>query len=322
MGLFVTTLLLTTLDVIRLCSAVIVGGVVLPHGDFALDPALIDGKNGSQTLHDSAKRAADWVRQSLRPDIVFLISPHGLELSEHYVLYLNGQGAGTATVGRDLLRPLPRYEVSLQVSMNRSLANSLFSHLHRAREKSGRTSPYDEVESLLSFLDMDPAPLGYGEIFPLLFLNRAGVLEKASTLILSIPTARYNHTNAMIPSTLSLGQKLSQFFELLDARVVIAVSTDLAHKFEPWGPFGYNAKSAAFDAAMGEWASTLNADALLKVGAALEEEVYSCGYLGLVALQGVINASSCNGSTWNSRLLANEHPTYYGMMVATFERMM
>lgn len=36
-------------------SGTIVGGVVVPHGDFAFDPSLVDSKNGSTELHNVSR---------------------------------------------------------------------------------------------------------------------------------------------------------------------------------------------------------------------------------------------------------------------------
>jgi len=64
-----------------------------------------------------------------------------------------------------------------------------------------------------------------------------------------------------------------------------------------------------------------------------EDEAMSCGFTGLVMLQGAMeviaaqNKSQCHAdedeidySCWSSELLANINPTYYGMMVARFHR--
>lgn len=50
----------------------------------------------------------------------------------------------------------------------------------------------------------------------------------------------------------------------------------------------------------------------------LEQSALSCGYPGIVVLQGAITA--IKGSLRiKSKLLANANVTYYGMMVAIFE---
>ena len=49
----------------------------------------------------------------------------------------------------------------------------------------------------------------------------------------------------------------------------------------------------------------------------------ACGFTGMVLLQGAFDASSKDtngGADWDGSLLANFHPTYYGMAVARFDR--
>jgi hypothetical protein len=62
---------------------------------------------------------------------------------------------------------------------------------------------------------------------------------------------------------------------------------------------------------------TLNTLSLLTVDAArYVDKALSCGYTGLVMLHGMMNAGYL--SSWYPRLYANYHPSYYGMMVASF----
>jgi aromatic ring-opening dioxygenase LigB subunit len=62
------------------------------------------------------------------------------------------------------------------------------------------------------------------------------------------------------------------------------------------------------------WAATLDPRPLVREAAALANDAKSCGYTGLVTLQGMLEAAG----DWESRLLTYAHPTYYGMMVAVF----
>lgn len=74
-----------------------------------------------------------------------------------------------------------------------------------------------------------------------------------------------------------------------------------------------------FDKACGRWAATLEKEALTVDAAKLVNKALSCGFTGLVMLEGLIARSTEKyGQRWVSTLLANYHPTYYGMMVATF----
>lgn len=39
----------------------IVGAAILPHGDFALDPSLVNYRNGSLHVHKACLEVADWI---------------------------------------------------------------------------------------------------------------------------------------------------------------------------------------------------------------------------------------------------------------------
>lgn len=75
--------------------------------------------------------------------------------------------------------------------------------------------------------------------------------------------------------------------------------------------------SQPFDLACGSWASTLSPAPLLQTATALVDRALSCGFTGLVMLHGLLTEAG-GPSTWQPALWALGHPTYYGMMVASF----
>ena len=50
-----------------------------------------------------------------------------------------------------------------------------------------------------------------------------------AVLVWSIPLSRYNHSAEMVPELLAVGGALAQQLEALDLRVLVLVSSDLAH---------------------------------------------------------------------------------------------
>ena len=105
-------------------------------------------------------------------------------------------------------------------------------------------------------------------------------------------------------------------------RVAVVVSADLAHTHMAWppGPYGYSPDAEPFDTACGQWAATLDAAALLTKAASLVQHALSCGFTGLVMMHGMLQSGPPRlAARWQSTLLANYHPTYYGMMVSQVE---
>lgn len=106
-------------------------------------------------------------------------------------------------------------------------------------------------------------------------------------------------------------------------------------------PYPPNASTAnAFDEAVGNWAATLNEDALVVTAggqrkratfstsratptfpnlnaAGLADEALSCGFTGLVLLHGALRSGPLGISAWSPKLAAGPSaPTYYGMLVS------
>ena len=96
------------------------------------------------------------------------------------------------------------------------------------------------------------------------------------------------------------------------------MSTDLAHTHWPNTTFGFRSEAAEFDAAVGEWAATLDEHANFGRAAAVVDQVLSCGWLGTALLHGVLEASPGGLRAWQPTLhTAPSHPTYYGMLASS-----
>ena len=83
------------------------------------------------------------------------------------------------------------------------------------------------VAALSAFADTEPAPLRWGELIPLSFLN--ATLNATALVVLGQPTRRQTDEVAMVPELLALGAALFSHFDALDASVLVVVSGDLAH---------------------------------------------------------------------------------------------
>jgi len=304
----------------------VIAAAVIPHGDFAYDPSLVDNKGGSLELHRASVTVGQWI-QSLEPDLVVLTTPHGLADKNNFLFYANTEASGFALLGPDLdnnctTDPKPPYQVPYSTPLAPQYVNDLLVSL-------ASTFPVN-VSSLYAFGDSEPIPLRWGEIIPLSFLNRQQQpqpqqqpeqpqqpQQQPHLIILSIPTRRNTHAAPMIPELVRLGQALNEHFRRIPEKVVVVASADLAHTHLACGPYGFSETAAPFDAACGEWAGTLSADPLLVTAGSLVSKALSCGYTGLVVLHGLLETEK---QSWNPELLANFHPTYYGMLVARFTR--
>ena len=319
---------------LRVVEGVVVGASVIPHGDFAYDPSLVHNANGSLEVHRASLEAGAFIA-SLAPDIVLVSSPHGVELSADFAFYANSLGDGFASIGGDLHnKTFPTYKVPLNVTLAGELASELVDEL-RAQGT--------HASAIRSFADSEPQAIRWGEVIPLTFVWRALQLQHEqrrqrqdvaghahderddradlpSVIVLSQPLRRYNHSREMVPELLTLGEQLFDLLERRPERVAVVMSSDLAHTHLASGPYGYSPEAEPFDVLCGRWAADpeQHASALLREAAAIEADAMSCGFPSLVTLHGMLERAGFGH--FRSEVLANRHPTYYGMLVANYYR--
>ena len=87
-------LLLAVLALAHTARAVVIGAAVIPHGDFALDPSLVNYENGSLELHYNSLKLGHKI-VDLKPDIIFLSSPHAIAHQRDFLIYQNTNGSGS-----------------------------------------------------------------------------------------------------------------------------------------------------------------------------------------------------------------------------------
>jgi aromatic ring-opening dioxygenase LigB subunit len=290
-------------------SAKVVGAWVLPHGDVALDPTRFPGnetqRKQARELNQCALSAGAEIA-ALRPDVVFISSPHGIAHATEWVLYANERASGDVLTEGE---PPGRWNVTVELS--RSLTLSLVTDLGRV---------LDNVSAITAFADDEEFPLRWGEVIPINFV--AGATGKVpKVVVLTQPTKRHSAAVEMIPGLQTLGKLLWQSLERANERVAVVISADLAHTHDPAGPYGWSDAAQPFDDACGDWARSLSTQTLTVTAASYAPKALSCGFTGLVMLDAMLrSSSSAHGLAWRSHLCANHHPTYYGMLVASFYR--
>ena len=71
----------------------LVGSFIMPHGALTLtkeDPSI---PPPAHRLHDACMEVGKQIND-LKPDIIFLTTPHGVSLNNDYVIYGNSKAAG------------------------------------------------------------------------------------------------------------------------------------------------------------------------------------------------------------------------------------
>ena len=235
----------------------VVGAAVLPHGDFAYDPTLVDDKNHSLELHKGAQRVGASIA-ALDPELIVVVTPHGMESERNFIFYGNTNGSGFAHLGDDLHNAsFPGYDVNLSVTMDPTTVKDVAASLVAL-------NPSANVSTLLSFADSEAQALRWGEVIPLRLVfdqyrpvpvgnadadANTGTTKMPNVIVWSVPSRRYTDSVSMVASgeLTGLGQHLGTVLEALSQSVVLLISADLAHTHLASGPYGYSKDAEPFD---------------------------------------------------------------------------
>ncbi|NHJ84903.1 MAG: hypothetical protein FK734_05545 [Asgard group archaeon] len=273
----------------------IVGAFILPHGSMILDPKKKGLPKEAIDLHHAMKKMASEIN-SLKPDLIFMTTPHSIALSNDFGLYLNVGGSGSAEWNNEYS------EFQVKVEFDLEIANELLEFL---------VEKETAINGIATFTASIDAPLKWGEAVPLWFLRNLN--SKPKYILMSQPMRRYDNAKDLIPETLTLGNDLRIFFEGLKKRVVILISADLGHTHQESGPYGYTDIAQSFDELIEKWALTLDSKILLKEAVPLLDKALICGFIGFVMLQGILDKMKVQ-----PEIFARLTPSYYGMMVAKY----
>jgi aromatic ring-opening dioxygenase LigB subunit len=300
----------------------IVSALIIPHGALVLDPqndqhliATEDHKpmQAAQQLHDALIKCGQFVNQ-VNPDIILLLTPHGISLSYSFGIYMNKSAKGTAEWDDQYK------EYTADVEIDTDTSQALLNYL---------MSQSLSVQGIIGFSSSEPAPLRWGEVIPLYFLDTIQSRKlKRKYIIMSIPARRYKNAINMTDELEEIGRQIYEFFQtdqnVVGKKVMVVISGDLAHTHavSPYLPpskkaiYPISDTAQVFDNAIKQWIITKDSKKLLQDAASVVNDALSCGYAGFVVLNGLLSKfSSYKGELMSEPL----HPTYYGMIVAKFD---
>jgi len=289
----------------------LVGSFIMPHGALTLSKTEPSVPTSAYKLHDACMTAAKQIND-LHPDYIFLTTPHGVSLSEDYVIYANAKASGSA----EWADQWGEYKVNVNIAQDTSA--DVCEYLNTCFKD---TKQDVRFQMLTAYAPSEKIMLRWGEAIPIWFIQqqRDKNAKEPEYIFFSMPRKRLNNQREveMIPELFQIGKNLRDFFAEMQERVVVVISADLAHTHNHSvpghpTPFGLNEHAEVMDSTLEKWARTLDVS-LLHVEAAKYVSTYVCGFTGFCTLSGIISAHE-----WTPQFLARDHPTYYGMMVAAF----
>jgi aromatic ring-opening dioxygenase LigB subunit len=232
------------------------------------------------------------------PEIIILITPHGLNLDEKFILYEHNEFLGNyyriiekqSVVYGDLIQTKAWQG---NVEFSKILKSFLDNHNIPIE---GVTQGYPDY----------PLTLAWGESVPLFYLS-----EKLSTkiVILGIPRSRHTKILEMQKSLFSLGKLIFNFCKNREENISIIISGDLSHTHVEDGPYGYDPSSKLFDQLVTNWSTTLSKSTFDEI-LILQNTALACGMAGISMLQGISEENSLK-----NQFCFYDLPTYFGMII-------
>ena len=111
-----------------------------------------------------------------------------------------------------------------------------------------------------------------------------------------------------------LGEAIAGAIRGSGKRVAVLASCDHGHGHQAGGPYGFRPEPAVFDDEVQRLLREDQMERLAELDPDLVRAAAADSWWQMLMLHGVL------GGAWKPRLLSYEHPTYFGMAVADFER--
>jgi aromatic ring-opening dioxygenase LigB subunit len=243
------------------------------------DPAFAERSPTRAALEELGRRF-----EAARPETLVVLTPHNVHV----------EGSFGVVVAAALAGALDELDVALEVRTDRQLAGAVLGALR--------------AEGLpaagLSFGSNDPElaehPLDWGSLIPLWFLGRDARPVVVVSPARELPLVDHVRAGAAIAAGCE------------GRRVAIVASADHGHAHDRDGPFGFHPAAAEYDRRIVELVRENRLGDVLGLEP-LVEDAKADSLWQLAMLHGAL------GDGFAAELLAYEAPTYFGLLVATYE---
>ncbi|MHB8958040.1 MAG: DODA-type extradiol aromatic ring-opening family dioxygenase [Candidatus Limnocylindrales bacterium] len=269
----------------------IVFACIAPHGSLAIREASAPADAALATATQAAMAELGQRLEAAAPDVVVLVTPHGIHVQEHLAVVIAGTVAGA-------LDDAPA--ISLELQVDRELAAAVLRHLRAAGVPALGVSFGGNDARGATF------PLDWGSLIPLWFLG--GRMRPPVPVVLIAPAR-----DLPAETHVTAGAAIARAVASLGRRAAFVASADQAHAHSADGPYGFDPAARVHDELIvgllreGRLAAACDLDPSL-IATALPDSWWQH-----LVLLGAI------GERWRPRVLAYEAPTYYGMLVAAFD---
>ena len=284
----------------------LVFAAIAPHG-FPLIPELSDDAEGAlatrAAMEEMGRRAA-----AAGVAAVVIAGPHGVRVEGAICLYDTARAAGSLEwQGR---------EVELNVPLDEELTDAIAAQA-RARDIPVALAGYAGNQRFQSAMPMD-----WGILTPLWFLGHGQNMPGLGNVLADPPAEDFGPPAVIItPSRSMPRQTLVEFGRAVAAaaaadsrRIAFIASCDWGHTHADSGPYGFHEEAVRVDA---EIVAAVDGNDLMRLIDLDDERARNAAIDGL--WQTLILAGVLEATPMDVAFLGYEAPTYYGMLVATWQ---
>jgi len=261
----------------------IIKAYALPHPPLAI-PSVGNGQEKviSKTLI-AMNEVSDEIAQ-IAPETIIYITPHCVVYSDHFHISPGSTASGD-------FKRFNAPDVKLQTHYDEELIKEIM-----------RIAEYNNVSAGID--GERDKHLDHGVTVPMWFINRR------YSDYYSIRISQ----SGMAPSEHYLmGQIITRAVEATGRRTVLIASSDLSHKLQNDGPYGYAWEGPEFDTTIIDAMANGDFLSLFKIPDDLRERAAECGYNSIMILAGCFDKQDID-----SKLLSYEGPFGVGYAVASF----
>lgn len=218
-----------------------------------------------------------------KPDIIIVISPHGVLLPDAFCINLNPEYVSN-------LEEFGDFSTKIKFKTNTALA-------FRIKElMEDKNIPLTLTSNV--FLD-------HGVVIPLYFLTKR--LSKVSILPISYSLLDFK-------TNFNFGDILKEIILNEDKKIAVIASGDLSHCLTKDAPAGYSPRGKEFDDKLIELITNKNTAGILKLDTDLVEKAGECGLRSILILLGLLERIN-----YTPEILSYEGPFGVGYLVANFK---
>ena len=218
--------------------------------------------------------------EEAEPEAIVVVTPHNVHVEGHFAVVTAARAEGS-------LAQWEHAEITLERQIDRELAAAILAELEPAVGISyGGNDPAEAV-----------MPLDWGALIPLAFLPELPVVVVSPARDLGLGA----HVRA--------GEAIAR----APGRFGLVASADHGHAHDAEGPYGFDPAAAEYDERVCDIVRENRLQDLLELedlaGRGKADSLWQ-----MVVLHGAL------GDAWRAELLSYEAPTYFGMLVAAFQR--